>query len=187
MSKHLKEIKVSGVSVGGHMSATSGIHGVTGDVVGTIDTQTMTNKTLTSNTNNIRASELGTTGASVVVDTAAPPTTGNVLIASSATAAAWGSIESAGKTSTLITGNHTVTNEDIIFVNASAALTVSLPAINGVNQVHIVDVGGNAETNNITINPNGSETINNDTDVIINTNNSSITLMSDNSTNWVII
>lgn len=187
MSKRYKELKVNGVSVGGHMSASSGVHGITGNIVGTTDTQTLTNKTLTSNTNNIRASELGTTGASVVIDTTAPPVNGNVLIASSATTAAWGSISGGGKTSALITGNYTVSSEDIIFVNASAALTVTLPAINGLQQVHIVDVGGNAETNNITIDPNGSETINNDTDVIINTNNSSITLMSDGSTNWVII
>lgn len=38
-------------AVSTHSSATSGVHGVTGDVVGTSDTQTLTNKTLGSGTN----------------------------------------------------------------------------------------------------------------------------------------
>ena len=48
-----------------HLAASSNVHGVAGSVVGTTDTQTLTNKTLTATTNTIRSTELGTTGASV--------------------------------------------------------------------------------------------------------------------------
>lgn len=52
-------------------------------------TQTLTNKTISDATNTVGANELRTTGASVVIDTAAPPTAGQVLVATSATAATW--------------------------------------------------------------------------------------------------
>ena len=61
----------------------------TGDFVGTTDTQTLTNKTISAASNTVGANEVRTTGASVVVDTASPPTTGQVLTATSATAANW--------------------------------------------------------------------------------------------------
>lgn len=52
-------------------------------------TQTLTNKTITAASNNVAANSLKTTGSSVTVSTAAPPTTGQVLGATSATTAAW--------------------------------------------------------------------------------------------------
>ena len=54
--------------------------------------QALVNKTLTSPLNLVRASELGTTGASVALNAGAPPTAGQVLTASSATAAAWATV-----------------------------------------------------------------------------------------------
>jgi hypothetical protein len=52
-------------------------------------TETLLNKTIIGATNTVHANALKTTGAPVVVDTAAPPTTGQVLTATSATTAAW--------------------------------------------------------------------------------------------------
>lgn len=60
-----------------------------GDFVGTSDMQTLTNKTIDSTTNTVRATSLATTGSPVVVSAAVPPVAGQTLVASSATAAAW--------------------------------------------------------------------------------------------------
>lgn len=72
-----------------HIAASSGVHGVSGNVVGTSDSQTLSNKTISSSTNTIGANELRTTGASVTIDSSAPPSLGNILTATSATNATW--------------------------------------------------------------------------------------------------
>lgn len=58
-------------------------------LVGIDVSQTLTNKTIIGATNVVAASQLRTTGADVVVSGAAPPTVGQVLTATSATAATW--------------------------------------------------------------------------------------------------
>ena len=58
-------------------------------IVVTNEAQTLQNKTITLSTNFVRASELGTSGASVQLNAGAPPTAGQHLVASSATAASW--------------------------------------------------------------------------------------------------
>lgn len=52
--------------------------------------QTLTNKTIIDATNNVAANSLKTVGSPVVVSGAAAPTTGQALLATSATTAAWG-------------------------------------------------------------------------------------------------
>lgn len=51
--------------------------------------QTLTNKVGTATSNSFRATQLATTGANVVISTAAPPSVGQALIATGATAASW--------------------------------------------------------------------------------------------------
>ena len=61
----------------------------TGDFVGTTDSQSLTNKTISGSTNTVHASHLQTTGAAVDVVSAAPPSVGQILKATSATTATW--------------------------------------------------------------------------------------------------
>jgi hypothetical protein len=64
-----------------------------GDTIATINaTQTLTNKTITGSTNTVAASQLRTAGADVVVSAASAPSTGQALIAASATTASWQNI-----------------------------------------------------------------------------------------------
>lgn len=58
-------------------------------IVGTATTQTLTNKTLTATTNNITANALFSATTTVNVSASAAPATGNILVATSATAATW--------------------------------------------------------------------------------------------------
>lgn len=58
-------------------------------LIGTTTTDTLTNKTIGGSTNTVDANNLKTTGTAVNVSAAAPPITGQVLTATSATAANW--------------------------------------------------------------------------------------------------
>ena len=58
-------------------------------MVGTNATQTLTNKTITDSSNIVTASRLKTTGTDIIISSATPPTTGQVLPATSATVASW--------------------------------------------------------------------------------------------------
>lgn len=92
------------------------------------------------------------------------------------------------QTTTTITTNTTLAGtEKVVLVNGSGAVTVTLPATHTNGQViHIKDISGNAETNNITIATADADLIDGlDTaDIIMNYQN--ITVVS-NGTNWYII
>lgn len=71
-----------------HIASTNA-HGINGSIVGTTDTQTLTNKTITDPTNLVRATQLATLTNDVVILESNAPTAGQALIATSATTATW--------------------------------------------------------------------------------------------------
>lgn len=76
---------------------------------------------------------------------------------------------------TVLTGNYTVVNEAVILVNKTvgAATQITLPAslsVNGRREVRVIDVKGDAATNNITVVPAGSDTINGGSSHVISEN-----------------
>lgn len=71
--------------------------------------------------------------------------------------------------------------------NTSSTVTVNLPAISSsIQEVTIIDENGGAAANNILINPSGGNTINQDTDTLINLDHMSLTFLSDGVGNWLI-
>jgi hypothetical protein len=89
-----------------------------GDVVGTTDSQALSNKTLTSGTNDITARALFTSSGTNSVSTysATNPTIGQVLTATSATTAVWQTLSSAG-----------IYGSEYESVNSLAPSTTNLP------------------------------------------------------------
>lgn len=81
----------------------------TDTLVGRNTTDTMTNKTMTAASNTIAAAQLRTTGANVVINTAAPPSSGNVLTATSATTATWQTPSSSLPTCVSVTDDSFIT------------------------------------------------------------------------------
>lgn len=100
-----------------------------------------TNKTITSSTNTVYADALKTTGAAVSVVSAAPPTTGQALIATSATTATWQSVSTGNfiDTSTFIVGSVTPSKRlGFDCALATASTTTTLRAAQTVNQILIL-------------------------------------------------
>jgi hypothetical protein len=94
-------------------------------------------------------------------------------------------------TRTAKTAAYTITGADYLVGcdTTSAAFTITLPEASTVaNQVfYVVDEAGTANANNITIARSGSDTINGDTSVLVNTSYTSLTLYSDGGTGYHII
>lgn len=71
--------------------------------------QTLTNKTLTSTTNTIRATQLGTTTTDVVVSSSSAPTSGQVLTATSGTNATWQTPATGGSVTSISAATSSIT------------------------------------------------------------------------------
>lgn len=117
-------------------------------LVGTGTSDTLTNKTIDSSTNTVKADKLTTSGAAVVVSAAAPPSTGQVLTATSATAANWqtpsgGSGMSIYKQTT--GGATTIGNSSTITTPLMALGRVTIPA--STTQTVTLNKGGSAASN----------------------------------------
>lgn len=91
-------------------------------------------------------------------------------------------------TSRTATGSTTMLASDsVIFMNQTAAATVTLVSSPVLNQmIYIKDISGNAVTNNITIDPPGSVTVDGNLTFLLNNNYASVTLIF-NGTNWNIL
>lgn len=77
--------------------------------------------------------------------------------------------------------------DGIVICTNTGARTVSLPAANTLvagQKVIIKDGAGTATTNNITINPNGADTLDSFASLTINIENESLTLVTDGSSAW---
>lgn len=86
------------------------------------------------------------------------------------------------------------TQSDIVIINTSTqAVTVNLPAISGLGGVarrYVIKDSGNATVNNITISPNGSETIEGMATALIRTNYTSLTVVANAAAtpdDWLVI
>jgi len=92
------------------------------------------------------------------------------------------------RTTRTITGSLTVdttTTDDIIFCNQSAGITITLPTPTNGRTLTIVDISGNAQTNNITIARHASELIEGlAASKVYQTNYGSLVLTADVSGNW---
>jgi hypothetical protein len=114
-----------------------------GVFVGTTDIQSLTNKTITDVTNIIRATQLATTGADVVVSAGAPPISGQVLTAIDATTAHFADLPSFGKTVTVAKsgGDYTSLATALIDIAAGTAPnTGGVPSV--ANPITVLVYGG---------------------------------------------
>lgn len=110
-----KRLKLSLTNISPNTTRTLVVPDANTTIVGTDTTAILTNKTIQGTTNIVDANNLKTTGAAVGVAASAPPTTNQVLTATSATAATWQAP----------TADNLRTATTIVNVSASAAPTIN--------------------------------------------------------------
>lgn len=103
------------------------------------------------------------------------------------------SLNNSGQLSTLSPGAYPYTLlatdiSKVVLVDTSAARTINLPAASdGEYYYYIKDATGSAQTNNITIAPDGSDEIENaNANFVIDFNNGSVGIISDGTSKWAI-
>lgn len=129
------------------------------DITGTLMTDnssdTFLNKTITDNSNYVGANELKTTGASVVISGSAPPTTGQILKATSPTTATWedetgggGEVNTASNVGTAGVGvfkQKTGTNLEFKKINTANSSNITITDDTGNDEVDI-NIGSSVAT-----------------------------------------
>lgn len=91
---------------------------------------------------------------------------------------------------TVTTATHTImASDEVILVNYAGAVTLTLPAVSSAEDKYyvIIDISGEAETNNITINAAGEDTIVGEDSFVLAQNYNSITLVHDDISGWFLI
>lgn len=113
-----------------HMAASSGVHGVTGSVVGTTDTQTLTNKTISSSSNTLTVSQASVTNLTsdlaLKAPLASPTFTGNVVLPSTTT------IGSVSNTELAVLDGLTASTAELNLLDGVTATTAELNYVDGV-------------------------------------------------------
>lgn len=147
------------------------------------------------------ASELYTSGSSVVIDSSEPTGTNYTLITTSSTVATWQPTSSIIDSYNYVyivsltnpTAYNALTTDNMIGVDSSSGvMNITLPQINtvtgGRKVYHISDEAGNANNGNKKINiiPSGGDTINLGASVSISNSQGSISIYSNTTNNWVV-
>ncbi len=144
----------------------------TGDFIGTTDTQTLTNKTMTDNSNDLTSRALFTGSGAGQVSTfaATAPTSGQVLTATSGTVATWQTPQvtltgSQTLTNKTITDNSNDVNSRALFVDSGAGIVSTFAAaVPSVGQVLTATGASTATWQNVgDVTLNGSQTLTNKT------------------------
>lgn len=130
-----------------------------------------------------------TTGPITSVNLELPNATGNegnVLKTDGSGTMSW--VNSNISTRTIVsTSTYTIKSTDVqiaVTYTPTGTVTLTLPSASTLAEFSITDEGGNAGTNNITIDRDGSDTILGDTSFIINGDYNSIRLYSNGGTAW---
>ena len=85
-----------------------------------------------------------------------------------------------------VSSNVSLTNKALHLVSTAAARTLTLPAPSTTLALLVKDVTGSAATNTITINPNGAQTIDGQSSVVVDYNYGAVMIISDGSNYFVI-